>query len=303
MFTFSVSDSFYRFNCTPDVSPIGDTSFITKVLILPYGDNEFCTKIREHAYKMLDKNLKKVIIYLPTKVDITAHLELLKDREVVVCHEFDGNFSDDAAFVFLSDLSRGFNYNDACRIDSFTASNIEDNRIKDVSFEEFSAFEALPALLRYAADKKYSFIRLGEANSAEFNTNSASTVGYGAWALYNGSKCEFIKQYYSDEIVRFVRFNLQNSLHIACSECFNFPDVFNQEFKVFVALEKDGYVCGVSGSYKTPEPLFKALVKRTFGAAFSDNRFAPVKPEDFERLEISVSLLCDDLMDSVLIVA
>ncbi len=160
MFTFSVSDSFYRFNCTPDVSPIGDTSFITNCLILPCGDNEFCTKVNEHAYKMLDSNLKKVVIYSPTNDDISMHLEQLRDREVVVCHEFDGNFSDDTAFVFLSNLSRGFSYNDACRIDSFTAANIEDNRIKDVSFEEFSAFEVLPALLRYAADKKYSFIRL-----------------------------------------------------------------------------------------------------------------------------------------------
>lgn len=303
MFTFSVSDSFYRFNCTPDVSSIGDTSFITKVLILPYGNNEFCSKISENAYKMLDKSLKKVVVYVPTNDDISRHLEFLKDREVTVCHEFDGNFTDDTGYVFLSTLSRGFNYKDACMLDSFTAMNIEDNRIKDVSLEEFSAYPILHPLLNYASKQGYSFIRLGVANSAEFSTNAASTVGYGAWALYNGSKCEYIKQYYSDEISRFVRFNLRNSLHIACSECFNFPDVFNQEFKVFVTLEKDGYVCGVSGSYKTPEPLFKALVKRTFGAAFSDNRFAPVKPEDFDRLRISVTLLCDDIMESVLIEA
>ncbi|MCM1009496.1 MAG: AMMECR1 domain-containing protein [Fusobacterium sp.] len=292
MFTFSVSDSFYRFNCTPDTSPIGDVSFVTKILILPNGDNEFCTQISEYAYKMLDKNLKKLAVYSPTN---EIHFN---DREIV---EFDGNFYDDTAYIFFSDLSRGFNYNDACRLDSYTAMNIEDNKITDVTFEQFSAFEVLPALLRYASEKRYSFIRLGVANSAEFSTNAASTVGYGAWALYSGSKCEYIKQYYSDEISRFVRFNLRNSLHIACSECFNFPEVFNQEFKVFVTLEKDGYVCGVSGSYKTPEPLFKALVKRTFGAAFSDNRFAPVKPEDFDRLKISVTLLCDDIMDSVLI--
>lgn len=301
MFTFSVSDSFYRFNCTPDTSPIGDVSFITKVLILPYGDNEFCSKISEYAYKMLDKTLKKVVVYVPTNDDISLHLEFLKDREVTVSHDFDGNFVDDTAYVFLTNLSRGFNYSDACGLDTYTAMNIEDNRITDVTFEQFSAFEILPSLLSYTSKKGYSFIRLGMANSAEFSTNSASTVGYGAWALYSGSKCEYIKLQYSDEISRFVRFNLRNNLHIACSECFNFPEVFNQEFKVFVTFEKGGYVCGVSGSYKTPEPLFKALVKRTFGAAFSDNRFAPVKPEDFDSLKITVSLLCDNLMNSELI--
>ncbi len=292
MFTFSVSDSFYRFNCTPDTSLISDVSFVTKMLILPNGDNEFCNKIRENACKMLDKDLKKVAVYSPTN-----EIHLI-DREIV---EFDGNFYPDTAYIFFTDLSRGFNYNDACKLDSYTASNIEDNRIIDFSFEQFSAFEILPSLLSYASKNGYSFIRLGVANSAEFSTNADSTVGYGAWALYEGTKCEYIKQYYSDEISRFVRFNLRNSLHVACSECFNFPEVFNQEFKVFVSIEKDGCVCGVSGSYKSPEPLFKALVKRTFGAAFSDNRFAPIKPEDFDNLKISVSLLCDDLMDSVLI--
>ena len=58
----------------------------------------------------------------------------------------------------------------------------------------------------------------------------------------------------------------------------------------------------MSGSYRTPEPLFKALVKRTFGAAFSDNRFAPVKPDEIDYLKINVALICDGLLDSVLIV-
>lgn len=301
MFTFSVSDSFYRFNCTSDMSPIGDASFVTRVLILPYGKNEFCTKICEHAYGMLDKDLKKVVVYAPTNDDISQHLEFLKDKEITVCHEFDGNFADDTAYVFLSNLSRGFNYNDACKIDSFTALNIEDNRIKDVSFEEFSAFNILHPVLNYASKKGYSFIRLGTANSAEFSNNCASTVGYGAWALYQGSKGEYIKQYYSDEIRRFVNFNLRNNLHITCTECFNFPEVFNQEFKIFINLEKDGFVRGVSGSFKTPEKLFKALVKRSFGVAFSDNRFAPVQPDEIDWLKINVVILDENVMNSVVI--
>lgn len=301
MFTFSVSDSFYRFNCSEDMSPNGDIPGVAKVFILPYGKNKFCTEIIGHAYKILDKSIKKVVIYSPTNDDISEHLELLKDKDVSVCHDFDGIFAEDTAYVFLTNLSRGFNYNDACKIDLFTASNIESNRIKDVTFEEFSASPVLPALLHYASDKGYSFIRLGLANSADFNTNFASTVGYGAWMLYEGSAAYYIKKYYSDIVIEFVKFNLRNNAHIACSQCFNFPEVFNQEFKIMLSLEKDGYVRGVSGSFKTPEKLFKALVKRAFGVAFSDNRFAPVQPDEIDWLKINVVILSDDVMNSVVI--
>ena len=64
---------------------------------------------------------------------------------------------------------------------------------------------------------------------------------------------------------------------------------------------KDGFVRGVSGSFKTREKLFKALVKRSFGVAFSDNRFAPVQPDEIDRLKINVVLLENNLMNSVLI--
>lgn len=68
-----------------------------------------------------------------------------------------------------------------------------------------------------------------------------------------------------------------------------------------LSLEKDGYVRGVNGSFKTPEKLFKGLVKRAFGVAFSDNRFAPVQPDEIDWLKINVVLLSDNVMDSVVI--
>lgn len=305
MFTFSVSDSFYRFNCQSGISFDSGIHGVTKMLILPYGNRQL-TNICERAYKTLDKDLKKVVIYSPTNDDISEHLDLLNDREVIVktCSE-DINpniIENDTALVILTTLSRGFNYNDARDIDSFTAGNIEENKInKDITFEEFSAFEVLPLLLGYASDKGYSFIRLELANSADFNTNFASTLGYGAWMLYEGSSAGYVKKYYSDTVIDFVKFNLKNNMHIACSECFNFPEVFNQEFKIIISLEKDGFVRGVSGSFKTREKLFKALVKRSFGVAFSDNRFAPVQPDEIDRLKINVVLLENNLMNSVLI--
>ena len=83
MFTFSVSDSFYRFNCQSGISFDSGIHGVTKMLILPYGNKQL-TNICECAYKTLDKDLKKVVIYSPTNDDISEHLDLLNDREVIV---------------------------------------------------------------------------------------------------------------------------------------------------------------------------------------------------------------------------
>ncbi len=369
MSNFPVSDSFYRFNCSPGVSPIGDALFIenhekSKLFILPYAPYSYCAEMLNSAYSLLDRAFKTVIVFIPTynycsdklmtfssdklleidrsvRVDferlkrfeenyslysedfcfefeevLKIHLEILSKRypeiklvpliynDIVpgVVNEILEQNGESCSFVFLSNLSCGFGYNEAKRLDNFTAANIETNSVKDVSYESFSAFKVLPEILNFARSRFSSFVRLGLVNSGDVNYNMASTRGYGAWFLYEKNICEYLKKYYSQDIIDFVKFNLQKELHVGCGACFNLPEVFNQELKVFVSFEKDGYVRGVSGSYRTPEPLFKALVKRTFGAAFSDNRFAPVKPDEIDYLKINVALICDGLLDSVLIV-
>lgn len=368
MSNFSVSDSFYRFNCKSDVSPVGDTSFVekhekSKLFILPYAPYSYCSEMLKSAYSLLDKTLHTIIVLIPTynycsdklmtftsdrlmQIDrsIKVDFELLKqfsENYSVYSEDFEFEFEEIfkthldfllanspdvkivplfyndivpdivseiltqnwgvCSFLILSNLSCGFGYNDACRLDNFTAKNIETNRIMDVSYESFSAFKILPEILKFSKSRNYSFVRLGLVNSGEFNNDLASTRGYGAWMLYEKNICEYLKKYYSRDILDFIKFNLQNELHVGCGACFNLPEVFNQEIKVFVSFERDGFVRGVSGSFRTPEPLFKALVKRTFGAAFSDIRFAPIKPDELENLKINVVLICDDLMSSILI--
>lgn len=367
MFTFSVSDSFYRFNCTPDVSPLGDTSFVenhekSKLFILPYTKYSFCATMLNDAYSLLDSELQTVIIFLPTynycseklmtfcadklieidrsiRVDFDI-LDKFRERYAIDCEEFSFEYEEilrihidflsqrypnikivpllyynlsegiiteilsnnwgGYSFIFLSNLSSGFNYKDATQFDTFTANSIEKNQAKDITFERFTAFRILPEILGFAKSNGFSFLRLGLTNSGEFNTNLASTTGYGAWMLYEGSSAKYIKKYYAETIINFVKFNLKNNVHIACSQCFNFPEVFNQEFKIVLSLEKDGFVRGVNTS-KIPEKLFKALVKGAFGVAFSDNRFAPVQPDEIDWLKINVVILNDNVLNSVVI--
>ena len=79
--------------------------------------------------------------------------------------------------------------------------------------------------------------------------------------------------------------------------------VFFTSFKIFVSFHKGDFVRGVSGSFKKVDICYLGIVKRVFSAAFSDNRFSPLKPEELEGLQVVVVFLEDSIMDSVVIEA
>ena len=205
----------------------------------------------------------------------------------------------DSSFVFLSNMSCGFNYNDAKKNDKFIAYSIENLVERNYLPEDFTAYSILNELLKFVRLKGASFIRLGLLNSGDIGTNLMITKGFGAWFLYEGNCSTLVEKYFRQDIKDFILFNLSRVLNCSCSTCFRFPKFFDQEFKIFVSFEKNGFVRGVSGSYKTPEVLYKALVKRSFGAAFSDNRFSPLRLDELEEIKIFVTFVAENIMDSV----
>ena len=113
---------------------------------------------------------------------------------------------------------------------------------------------------------------------------------------------DFVKKHYSELIIEFVKFQLRKILHRSCADMLDLPEVFNKNFYVFVSLNSGNYVRGVDGTFNNPEPLDKALIRYSFGAAVSDDRFAPVRIGELNRLKIFVTLVDkDDIMKSVVI--
>lgn len=203
--------------------------------------------------------------------------------------------------VFLGNLSRGFGYSDAKKYDKLTANFIENSIVRSYSNEDFEGYLILNELLDFVKVKRFSFVRLALLNSGDVSSNLASTIGFGAWFLYEGHVAELLSKFFRNLIKGFIRYSLIRTLNVACYTCFTLPQIFNQEMKIFVCIEKNGRVRGCSGSYKTPELLYKALVKRVFGAAFSDNRFSPIKLEELDELKFSVTIVAENIMESVLI--
>ncbi|MEN6475564.1 MAG: AmmeMemoRadiSam system protein A [Syntrophaceae bacterium] len=60
---------------------------------------------------------------------------------------------------------------------------------------------------------------------------------------------------------------------------------------VFVTLHKDHDLRGCIGYILPMLPLWRAVVENARNAAFCDPRFAPLKPDEFGRIEIEISVL------------
>lgn len=71
-----------------------------------------------------------------------------------------------------------------------------------------------------------------------------------------------------------------------------FADPFYHEKRgVFVTLTLHGDLRGCIGNIEPVYPLYEAVMRNAHESAFGDPRFSPLEPEEFEELEIEISVL------------
>lgn len=194
-------------------------------------------------------------------------------------------------FVISSDLSHFYSSKDAKKIDEDTANYIESN-----SYDKFSAGRAcgaagVIALMMFAESKKYSLIRLGMYNSSDITGDETRVVGYGSWLLYEGSKNQFIKNYYSSYTIDICKKSIQAQLKNENLRLENIPAVFGQTGASFITLEKSNDLRGCIGTIIAHRPLIEDIAQNAQNSAFSDPRFPPLQKEELNELSINVSLL------------
>ena len=69
------------------------------------------------------------------------------------------------------------------------------------------------------------------------------------------------------------------------------PTALQQAVDAFVTLTVDGALNGCIGAIESAEPLGVAVAHHAWSAAFTDPRLPPLRYEQYERLEIEISLL------------
>lgn len=198
-------------------------------------------------------------------------------------------------FVISSDLSHFYSSSEARKIDAITANMIETSDIETFSSQQACGSTGVCGLVDFVKNRHYSMVRVDMRNSSDVTGDTQKVVGYGSWLLYEGSKSEFVKKNFSDLIINIckksIEAGLENRSLDLVEEIENIPTVFEELGACFVTLQIGEKLRGCIGSIIAHQSLLDDLVKNSHNAAFSDTRFYPLTKDEFERVEISVSLL------------
>lgn len=65
----------------------------------------------------------------------------------------------------------------------------------------------------------------------------------------------------------------------------------DQELATFVTLKIDGKLRGCIGNLEPSGPLLGSLAQNARNAAFHDHRFSPLKVEEFDQIQVDISIL------------
>ena len=194
------------------------------------------------------------------------------------------------AFVISSDLSHFFTDEEAKKIDGKTAQLIESGDNCQINAEQACGHIGITGLINFANQNNFSLIRIDQTNSAEISNDLSSVVGYGTWFLFEGTKNDFLKQYYSNFIIDLCKNTLQSVFEKKDIKP-TYPQIFNQLGACFVTLEENQRLRGCIGSIIAYRPLFEDIIEHAKDAGFNDTRFNPITKDELPYLEYSISLL------------
>ncbi len=71
------------------------------------------------------------------------------------------------------------------------------------------------------------------------------------------------------------------------------PEKFQRKGGTFVTLTMDGGLRGCIGHIVAQEPILEGVQENALNAAFRDPRFSPLRPEEWDRIHVEVSILTD----------
>ena len=198
-----------------------------------------------------------------------------------------------ASFVISTDLSHFHPDNIAKQTDNYTAWMIETGHIEKFNKEQACGSTALCGLVEFAKRKHFDLIRLEMFNSGDITHDKSKVVGYGAWFLYEGMKTNYINKYYSDYLIEECKKSILLGFEGLKYEPEHTPGVLEQIGTSFVTLEITGHLRGCIGSIYADKPLINDITANAQSAAFFDPRFDPLRPEEFNDLTISISILSE----------
>lgn len=214
--------------------------------------------------------------------------------------------------VASTDMSHFHPYGRACLIDGVAIRDLEnfdaDNLRKHVISGKTelcggaAVFTTLVVAKAYGANK---IKLLRYANSGDVTGDKRRVVGYGAFAIMSLKEKELIPELEEEKggekmlnekqqkvLLGIARKTIEEYIRSGKIPEFNVKDPLLKEKRgVFVTLHKKGMLRGCIGYIMPMEELYKAVSKMAIQSSTGDPRFPPVSPEEFDEIEIEISVL------------
>ena len=250
---------------------------------LPFIQNLFCPQVQSaidfvKGLKKLGKKLRIVPV-------------LVGDCDYRLISDLISTYWENSSFVISSDLSHYYTQQECRQIDTYTATIIETGKIEFMQREQACGLIGIKGLVDFANNNDCSMIRIMMYNSGDISKDTDKVVGYGSWFMYTDSRNEFIEQYAKKYILRTVRDSIGAALKGEEYIPKEIPPVLTEYGASFVTLKIKNQLRGCIGSVYPTKPLILDLIDNAKNSAFNDSRFPPLTEDEFNQIEISVSIL------------
>jgi len=196
--------------------------------------------------------------------------------------------------VISSDLSHFHDYATANAMDKKTSQAIEQLQPETISYDDACGRNPIKGLLQLARQHHYSIRMIDLKNSGDTAGSKDRVVGYGAYVM--DRKPDNMRYTWNDgqQLLRLARKSIQHGLEHGKPATVDkdLYDAFLQQHRAaFVTLKIAGNLRGCIGTLQAYRPLIEDISQNAFAAAFRDPRFPPLQDNEYEKLEVDISIL------------
>lgn len=200
---------------------------------------------------------------------------------------------DETLFVFSADLSHYFSHEQARQLDAFTIEALKARDSKMLAKATTDGNQILMTLAHFAQMNHLWPTFISSTNSGIVTNTKDRVVGYASMIFHPKPVFSSAQQQALLDLTKLaVKHAITNNTPLPIADnIFKSLPWLNSKRAVFVTLNKNGILRGCMGYTFPIATLGESLVQSALNASLRDPRFTPVTPDEFNSLEISLSIL------------
>ena len=273
-------------------------------------DNEHCLEVQlPFLQRLFNESVPPIV---PIIISTNDFQQLIHIANVLKPY-----LNDDNLFIISSDFSHYPSYDDAYEVDARTQRAIESGSVSHLiaaveknrrsgkrNLSTSACGQVAIITLLIMCNEQYDIRHLLYQNSGDISGERDRVVGYHSFAFLHPvssatqqSDSTFTltsedKRILKDIALTSIRDSLDGKpLAAANSSLFTLRSSLKRPCGAFVSLHKQGRLRGCIGHFGEDVPLYEIVAEMARAAAFQDPRFSPVTRDEFNDLDIEISVL------------